>query len=223
MTKAKPTFQAYDELQKAYDFFNRRLYGDTLPDCLLTLQRKKAAVLGYFSPKRFTSVEGETDELAMNPAHFHIKSIEDVLAVLVHEQAHVWQQHHGKPGRGKYHNKEWGKKMKEIGLHPSNTGAPGGKETGDQMVHYVIKGGNFERASRELIAQDFRLSWAEDGPKPVDNGEPIGEGQEEEKKEKDKSNRHKYTCPQCGMNAWGKPEIELMCGKCRINLIRKGK
>ena len=32
-----------------------------------------------------------------------------------------------------YHNKEWAAKMKAIGLMPSNSGAVGGKETGQQM------------------------------------------------------------------------------------------
>jgi hypothetical protein len=51
-----------------------------------------------------------------------------VLSTLVHEQAHLWQHHFGKPGRGRYHNREWAAKMVEIGLIPSATGEPGGKQ-----------------------------------------------------------------------------------------------
>jgi len=28
---------------------------------------------------------------------------------------HDWQKEFGKPGRGRYHNREWAEKMKEIG------------------------------------------------------------------------------------------------------------
>jgi len=24
----------------------------------------------------------------------------------------------------------------------------------------------------------------------------------------------KYTCPQCKINAWGKPKLKLICGEC---------
>lgn len=27
------------------------------------------------------------------------------------------------------------------------------------------------------------------------------------------ASKTKYTCPACGLNAWGKPEISLVCGE----------
>jgi len=36
-----PTKINYDGFIKAYDFFNRRLFGNELPRCLITLQRGK--------------------------------------------------------------------------------------------------------------------------------------------------------------------------------------
>lgn len=29
-----------------------------------------------------------------------------------------------------------------------------------------------------------------------------------------KSNRHKYQCPQCSMQVWGKPDLYIVCGDC---------
>lgn len=228
MGSPEPTSEAYGELQKAYDFFNDRLWGGDLPNCLLTLQRKKATGFGYFSAKRFVRQDGETDELAMNPQHFHCRKIEEVLSTLVHEQAHVYQAHFGKPGRAKYHNKEWGTIMKTVGLHPSKTGKPGGKETGDQMTHYIVEGGPFDVACNELLRTGFELSWseknklAESMANPVD-GDPAIVGGEAPDDPKDRSNRHKYTCTGCGLNAWGKPNILLMCGQCKLELVRKRK
>jgi len=34
-----------------------------------------------------------------------------------------------------------------------------------------------------------------------------------------KSNRVKYTCPNCELNIWAKPEINVLCGDCRASFI----
>ena len=121
----------YRAFQEAYDFFNAELFAGSLPQVLVTLQRK-AKMGGYFSPDRFTGRvdESAAHELTMNPDYFSGQNDEYILAVLAHEMAHVWQQSHGTPPRKCYHDREWAAKMKEIGLHPSTTGEPGGKETG---------------------------------------------------------------------------------------------
>ncbi|MBM5564638.1 SprT-like domain-containing protein, partial [Klebsiella quasipneumoniae] len=83
---------------------------------------------------------GTTDEIAMNPAYFAVCPPEEIMQTLVHEMAHLWQHHFGKPGRRGYHNKEWAERMEEIGLMPSSTGKPGGAKTGDKMADYIIEG-----------------------------------------------------------------------------------
>jgi hypothetical protein len=215
-----PTKEAYNELQAAYDFFNSKLFADELPPCLITLQRKNKRVLGHFAPNRFEKQEGaRADELAMNPMHFRSSSLDDVLSTLVHEMAHVWQHHCGKPGRGGYHNKEWGSKMKAIGLYPSNTGKPGGKETGDQMMDYIIDDGPFQKALGALVKKGFAITWAEWMPEPTNHDENDGE-EIPIASPPDKSNRVKYRCPSCASNAWGKPNLLLVCGKCRVDFVR---
>ena len=42
---------------------------------------------------------------------------------------------------------------------PSDTGAEGGKTTGQRMTHYIVEGGAFDGAARELLATSFRLNW----------------------------------------------------------------
>lgn len=37
----EPTATTYDELRRAFEFFNARLFQGKLPACLLTLQREK--------------------------------------------------------------------------------------------------------------------------------------------------------------------------------------
>jgi hypothetical protein len=44
---------------------------------------------------------------------------------------------------------------REIGLQPSTTGEPDGKETGQSVMHYIVPGGPFARAYATLAAPAF--------------------------------------------------------------------
>ncbi len=124
-----------------------------MPNCLITLQRSKKSY-GYFCGDRFGRADGTlTDEIALNPTHFRDRPQEEVLATLAHEMVHLWQHHFGKPGRGRYHNKEWAEKMRSIGLQPTSTGKDDGAETGDVMGHMIVADGPFDRAVRKLLAK----------------------------------------------------------------------
>ena len=35
----------------------------------------------------------------------------------------------------------------------------------------------------------------------------------------DNSHRHKYRCPRCKINAWGKPRLRLKCANCNVLLL----
>ncbi|MCU7818071.1 MAG: SprT-like domain-containing protein [gamma proteobacterium symbiont of Lucinoma myriamae] len=155
----RPTTIVYEELQKSYEYFNQVLFDGQLPACIITLQRKKKSH-GYFSPSQFADKEGRTmDEIAMNPQYFITRKIEEVLSTQVHEMVHLWQEHYGKPGRGRYHNKEWVEKMISIGLMPSDTGKPEGAKTGDRISHFIIEEKAYSQACNKLINHKFRLSW----------------------------------------------------------------
>lgn len=155
-----PTIEAYAEMNLVYDHFNKELFGGELPGCLITLQRGKK-IYGYFRHKSFVRQgdKSHTDEIALNPAYFPVVPLKEVCQTMVHEQVHQWQAHFGDPGRRSYHNKQWGAKMKSVGLMPSHTGKPGGKETGEQMADYAIEGGVFEQAFEKLLATDFKITW----------------------------------------------------------------
>ena len=54
--------------------------------------------------------------------------------------------------------------MKAVGLIPSDTGALGGKETGQQMTHYIEPGGRFAHACAKFIeTHGFILPYVEIG------------------------------------------------------------
>jgi SprT-like family len=234
--KLNPTEQAYDELQRAYDFFNARLFDAQLPSCLITLQRNKRT-MGYFRRDRFVDFNGvKTDEIAINPEYFAIVPIEEVLATVVHEMVHLWQDHFGSPGRGKYHNQEWADKMTSIGLIPSSTGAPGGRQTGDHMMDFPAQGGLFLKACRELLKKDFKISWYDRFPAMMPSASMNIASNDQFSGEDlaisgtipamvnsnlslvsraiDNSNRMKYKCRECAAQVWGKPALNIVCGDC---------
>lgn len=163
--KVRPTEEAYAELQQAYDHFNERLFEEQLTGALLTLQREKDT-FGYFSRNRFVGRNAgeKVDEIAMNPSYFAVVPLVEVLQTLVHEMCHQWQHHFGNPGRGRYHNQEWAGMMERIGLMPSDTGRPGGRKVGEKMAEYAIEGGSFLRACKELISEEFKLTWLDRFP-----------------------------------------------------------
>jgi SprT-like family len=201
MKTAAITVTEYQGFQKAYDFFNRELFGGNLPQVLVTLQRH-ARTYGYFSPQRFNGRIDKTavHELALNPDGFAGRTDEMILSTLVHEMCHVWQQIHGKAPRKGYHDRQWAGKMREIGLQPSSTGEEGGKETGQSVSHYILPKGRFATAYAKLAASGFQLHW---------QSVPASEQGKAKK-----ASKMKFTCPECGQNAWAKPDAHLLCGEC---------
>jgi len=195
------TTAQYDQFQRAFDFFNKSLFQSSLPHALITLQRH-AKTRGYFSPNRFKGryAKEHAHEIAMNPDTFLSRKDVEILSTLVHEMVHLWQHVHGKPSKS-HHNKEWGAKMKEIGLHPSATGLPGGKETGQKVTHYIVKGGSYEKQFAALLKTKFgKLRW-----------DSLSDSPNAKKK---RASKTKFSCPVCDQNAWGKPDCLLICGVC---------
>lgn len=204
-----PTHEVYGELLDAHEFFNKGLFDGKLPDCIYTLQRK-ARSYGYFSCNRFANGRGVVrHEIALNPSFFFSRTERGVLSTLVHEQAHLWQQEFGVPGRGGYHNRQWANQMIAIGLYPSSTGEPNGRELGDRMSHYIVDGGAFDLACSDLLKSGFQLSWLEttalSRQQPPTTSRAV---------KGTTGNRWKYTCPLCKFNAWAKPNATVICGEC---------
>lgn len=205
----KPTKETYDAFQQAYEVLNKSLFGGDLPNCLITLQRRKRTQ-GFFSADRFGREDGRaSDEIALNPAHFRNRPVREVLATLAHEMVHLWQHHSGKAGRGRYHNRQWAAKMKEIGLQPTDTGEEGGKETGDKVHHLIVPDGRFERVANRLLARGFSITWTE---KPHADEAARSKGGENARSKSGK--RVKYVCPHedCDQKAWAKHEANIVCG-----------
>ena len=184
--------------------FNEWLFASALPEVAFTLHRHNGA-RGYASMDRFIERGGDAKlhELAINPDLLLERTDKDTLSTLVHEMAHVWQFCFGEPGRGRYHNREWADRMEALGLIPSDTGAPGGRRTGDRVSHYIVPGGPFDRAADELLGSGWmvrRGSRKRGGKGRVD------------------PSKTRFTCPSCGQHAWAKRRAELICGTCHAEM-----
>lgn len=200
----KPTSAVWDAYQAMFDFFNEQLWGGKLPEAILNMSRKRGAA-GFFWADRWESVDGSkrAPEISLNPECSNRQPVE-VASTLVHEMCHHWQQAFGRPGKGAYHNREWGTEMKRVGLQPVSHDQPG-KETGCRVSHTVIADGSFLRAFDGL--PEKAMPWRCGALRPASEP-PLPPGGR-------RGNRNKtaYRCG-CGVKVWGKPDLHLHCNDC---------
>lgn len=191
------TKDEYTGFQVAYDYFNMFLFYSDLPNCMITIGHSKK-YNGFFAGGRFTGrddIDDKTDEICLNADGFNGRSDKEILSTLVHEMCHLWQHHHGKPSRSGYHNRQWFKKMIDVGLEPTGTG--------QRVSHSITQGGNFDMVAKQLLESDgFKLKW-----------------QSKARPSNPKKAKVKYTCPGCGVNLWGKPDLNILCGDCDETLV----
>lgn len=194
--------ETYDVLREAFTFFNKELFDNKLADSLILLHRHRNAY-GYFCADRFANGSKTTvHEIALNPSHIRERKPKETFSTLVHEMVHQLQQEHGKPPKNVYHNRQWAAFMKDVGLFPSDTGKPGGHETGRYVSHYVVKKGRFD-----LAFERFQKKY---------NMDLFGDVLTASKKGKVKTSKYKFVCPECEQNAWAKQTATLICGECEV-------
>lgn len=140
----------YLSFHEAYSYMNTQLFRGSLPPTILALQQRKGAY-GCFSPPPAV-------EITLNPDHFDTRGESGVLSTLAHEMCHFADFLVTRRSLG--HPRSWADRMIQIGLQPSDTGHPGGQETGFDMTHYIIPGGPFDLVCQQLITHGFRLSFA---------------------------------------------------------------
>lgn len=187
-------------LTALFDRCNVGLFGGGLPPAVVIVQRKRSAH-GYFRARQFDRRGGARvlDEVALNPTTFRGRTDREIVSTLVHEMVHLWQFHFGKPGRRGYHNRQWARKMIEVGLQPSDTGKPNGKQTGEWVSHYVLPGGAFARLWPTLQADDLRLRWQARKAPPAEQ------------------TRVRFWCSSCDQKAWAVSTVLLLCGRPGCN------
>jgi len=220
MCKAsKPTQDAANEWQGAYDFFNAELFGGELPNCLITTKSQSRS-RGFFAWDSWNNAatSEKTDEISMNSLLFSMQAMEITLSTLVHEMVHLWHYRCDNATFSKTtHNKAWADKMESVGLMPSTDGTKTGARTGRSCTHYIIEGGIFEKAASKLIQGGFGVTWMQPGAeiKSAAGGVVTGAGAVPvtAARTAKRASKTKFSCGNCGANAWAKSSAKLLCGE----------
>lgn len=218
-----PTVDLLSPLLSAFEEFNHHLFDDRLPRPVITVVGRRGGAMGSFGADRFMhrhDGQFRVDEIRLNPIYFASHGDEELLQTIGHEMVHQEQYHFGKPGKSGYHNRAWADRMEEIGLMPSSTGAPGGKRTGRSISDYIIPGGRFEGVANGLLRIGWTVPWArvlstssdialigDENVSHVLGSTPSGSLS---------GKRVKYSCRNCEANAWAKPALPLVCGRCSL-------
>lgn len=159
---ADPTSETYDDLNWAYQQFNRRLFDGRLEPCLITLRAR--VQLGYFSPYRFRHSDARRSfahEIALNPEEFGVHTIEECLSTLVRMQVHQIQHQERTRGRRGYENRDFAGRMSALGLGIRKAGEGDTPSFRERHLHFIIPGGRFSQVAREIIDDGFRARWAD--------------------------------------------------------------
>lgn len=197
-----PTAETYTALEKAFNHFNKELFGQRLPSVMFTLTRRTGAN-GYFHAEQFKHREDgdATHEIALNPNTMD-RDIRMVLGTLVHEMTHLEQQEYGTPSKGGHHNMEWANMMLKVGLTPTDGT---GKMTGRKVTHMIDEGGPFDVAMSDLMPFDIPY---------------FTQPREKAEKKKDLS-KVKTSCPCCDTKAWCKQGTRIVCGDCNELMVQE--
>jgi SprT-like family len=166
------TSNQFKTLEDLYQYYNQKLFGGKLANCLVNLSRHGGAY-GFFAPKEWIEANASNKktlgpsvvngrkkgrvihEISINPDSMY-RTEKAWHSTLVHEMVHLWQEDWGKPPRQCYHNQQWADKMESIGLMPSATGRIGGVKTGQFMSHYIIPGGEYEKVFAGISPEDYK-------------------------------------------------------------------
>lgn len=200
-----PTLEQFSAFQLAFDYLNNKLFDSKLKPCHLTFSRRAFSGV-VFRPnvwKRDTEDDKLLHELCLNPIELE-QPFMFTMSLVVRGMANVWQWERGTPSPSPgYCNRELADKLKEIGLQLSDSGKPGGRETGPWLKHYIIQNSPFTQAIATM-PDDYKLPWKNNAIEKM----------------KGSSDKIAYQCPHCHAKAWGKPGLKIACG-CEIDCGQK--
>ncbi len=215
MGKPRPTQEQFKAYEAMYRHFNRILFGARLPPVILNFSRH-SGTYGFFAPERWGRVRGRgkrvTHEISINPSHLALRDPRDTAATLLHEMCHLWQQDFGDPPRRGYHDREWAAKMREVGLIPIDPHTGQERNSAHALAHRIDPEGRFAQVFRKM-PREYLLPWKCGEVSRVNGGRGRGGAGGEGSKSR---NKVKYSCSGCGANAWGKPDLDLVCGRCSL-------
>lgn len=201
----------YGEMEKAFKFYNEKLFGGSLPEVVFSLDDRNG-IRGCFSLSTLVNEEGNIiAKISINPSYIKEGEEKKILCTLVHEMCHLKRFMDGERLSNGYHSKKWAQVMKESGLIPTDDGTMDGKETGFAMTQYVEKGGAFDIYTKKLFEKGFSFG--------VKNSGEVKEN--EVYRNENSGKRYRY---KCGCSSfWGKKNLKVMCRNCGQDFIMEKK
>lgn len=213
MKKVTTVTRAVSLLEKMYRCFNARCFDGRLHDCVITVERMRGAYGCYWvHPQYYVQGDCTHWKIALNPVHFS-KPVEFVAAVLLHEMCHHAAALDGVQDTsrgGSYHNKQFKAYCDKTGLLNCDHHDKYGwtlTEPNDSMIELCI---SEEWPEFEISERDFLFGF----------GKPSDSPKSSDDTPKTKSNSIKHVCPVCGAIARTTKDIPLICGTCRVDMVK---
>ncbi len=200
-------------LNAIFDLLNDRYFESALSRPVITIQSTPRAY-GHFSLFDVWTVDGEIGLRELNiGAGTLSRPIENVVATLVHEMVHYYNDQRGirDCSRGNtYHNRKFKEQAEKCGLRIDHHPTYGWSITSptDELVEFCL---NNNLSEIRLCRNDsFGLSITGTG---THAGTCVGIGG------KRPSSTRKYICPCCGLSVRATKEVNVGCLDCSEKLI----
>jgi len=228
---AVPTADIYGYLQARYSQLNERLFGNALPNSIITLNQA-ALKPGYLFADAFVNQRDRqtAHEISLNPTYFDKGSEVENLSVLAYLMVRLDRHLNGPPNRKKgkgaagYHDRVVAAGMIRVGLMPIKDGDDTGSTTGYRISYSIVDGGPFDVACRELLGDDVVNDWrGTRGLTAADTNAPAEslDGSSETPARKPRNTRTCFVCSGCDLRAWARRSASLSCNHCTQALVPK--
>lgn len=187
-------------LQAAFNAINKDFYGGELEKVVITLKEgKQKHAFGWIEVRKNWTQNGkERHEINISVDYIGERSVQQVIATLMHEMAHLYNLQHDikdTTRSGKYHNKKFKETAEKHGLTV--------KETEDNGYSYT----ELTEQSAEWIKNNINIKKFGIYKNVKDKGTNRA-----------KSSYRKYICPICGLSARTTKDAVLICGEHKAEM-----
>jgi DNA repair photolyase len=189
LKESKPLAVLHDYLPRIIEHF----YGQ-LPLPALSWGVSCPGNLGWYVEKDALSLSHRINLNSM----YADRTFGEILRTLTHEIGHQWQYIHGKPGKHRYHNKEFQKKMEDIGIPCNDRGHSLGMQ--EPFISFL------RELDIDADSTPFKKSPDDDDPQP---------------KSKPGSRLKPWACHCTRVWASVGTEVEAFCTKCQSRFERQ--
>ena len=195
-----------NELYRIFGLLNKVYFENKLPDPVITIQKTRPNNLGHFTLYKAWKNKDDKEneeaakyEININPLNLN-RPVEEIVGTLQHEMVHYANKLNDiKDCNGQVHNKKFKDLAENVGLICEKSQKYGWGYTtlsNSFMVHV-----NEEVKPDEKCFEYFR-----------------DVGVQKAKKESVKK-IFKYSCPNCDLEVKSKPDKQIKCGNCEVDLI----